>query len=269
MSLAYDLYQPGRSALHRADPRVKLLLTLCASGCLLATQNLWLILLALAGVHGLLWLAGIEGRRIGWVWRVTLPTAALIALLWALLNPVGEEPLIAWWVVRLSAFNVAQGLAIGLRIAALAFVVLSWLFTTDQSSLVLGLVALGLPYTWGLTVAMALRYLPTMAGVFRTISEAQQARALDLTRGGPFRRARAYIPITVAMLITALRTAQHLSYALESRALGALPHRSYLHRLRFRPLDLAYTVAILALTLAFAWARLAYGLGAHPLALVP
>jgi energy-coupling factor transport system permease protein len=114
---------------------------------------------------------------------------------------------------------------------------------------------------------MALRYLPTMAGVFRTISEAQQARALDLTRGGPLRRARAYIPITVAMLISALRTAQHLSYALESRALGALPRRTYLHRLRCRPLDAAYAAAILLLTLAYAWARLAYGLGAHPLAL--
>jgi energy-coupling factor transport system permease protein len=268
MSLAYDLYQPGRSALHRADPRAKLLAVICASGCLLATQNLWLIVLALAAIHGLLLAAGIRRERVAWVWRMTLPTVALIAVLWALLNPAQEGCLISWWFVRLSAFNVAQGLAIGLRIAALAFVVLGWLFTTDQSALVLGLVALGLPYAWGLTIAMALRYLPTMAGVFRTISEAQQARALDLTQGGPFRRARAYIPITVAMLITALRTAQHLSYALESRALGALPQRTYLHQLRFRPLDAAYTATIALLTAAFVWARLAHGLGAHPLSLL-
>lgn len=268
MSLAYDLYQPGRSALHRADPRVKLLAVICASGSLLATQNLWLILLALASVHGLLVAAGIQRQRIAWVWRVTLPTVALIALLWALLNPAAEPCAVSWWFVRLSAFNVAQGLAIGLRIAALAFVVLGWLFVTDQSTLVLGLVALGLPYTWGLTIAMALRYLPTMAGVFRTISEAQQARALDLTQGGPLRRAKAYIPITVAMLISALRTVQHLSYALESRALGALPQRTYLHRLRFRPLDAAYAAATVLLTAAYIWARWAYGLGAHPLALL-
>jgi energy-coupling factor transport system permease protein len=269
MSVAYDLYQPGRSPLHRADPRVKLLLTVCASACLLLTQNLWLVLLALAGVHGLLLVSGIGWGRVAWVWRMTLPMVALIVLLWALLNPAGEAPWVAWWIVRLAPFNVAQGLAIGLRIAALAFVVFAWLFATDQTALVLGLVALGLPYTWGLTVAMALRHLPTMAGVFRTISEAQQARALDLTKGGPFRRAKAYIPITVAMLITALRTAQHLSFALESRALGALPYRTYLHRLRFRPVDAAYTVVIVLWTVAYVWARLSLGLGAHPLTLWP
>ena len=267
MSVAYDLYQPGRSPLHRADPRVKLLATLVASGCLLIIQNLWLILLVLASIQGLLLIVGIGRERLRWVWRAVLPTAAMIAVLWALLNPAVGPAIVTLWVVRLSAFNLAQGLAIGLRLVALAFVVFAWLFTTDQSALVLGLVALGLPYTWGLTIAMALRYLPTMAGIFRTISEAQQARALDLTRGGPLRRARAYIPITVAMLISALRTAQHLSYALESRALGALPHRTYLHRLRFRPLDVAYTIAILLAAAAFLWARLAVGFGAHPLAL--
>ncbi len=269
MSLTYDLYQPGQSPLHRADPRVKLLLTVCASAALLTIQNLWLILLALAGVHGLLLGAGIRRERVVWIWRVTLPTVLLIAILWALLNPTPEEPWLVWWFVSLSAYNLAQGLAIGLRIAALAFVVFLWLFTTDQVELVLGLVALGLPYTWGLTLAMALRYLPTMGSAFRTISEAQQARALDLTQGGPVRRAKAYIPITVAMLISSLRTTQHVSYALESRALGALPYRTYLHQLRFRPLDWALTVGILLATGIFFWARLTLGLGTHPLVVWP
>ncbi len=267
MSLMYDLYQPGRSPLHRADPRVKLLGVVCASAALLTIQNLWLILLALAGVHGLLLGAGVRRERILWIWRVTLPTVLLIAILWALLNPTPEEPWLAWWLIRLSAYNLAQGLAIGLRIAALAFVVFCWLFTTEQSDLVLGLVSLGLPYTWGLVLAMALRYLPTLGSAFRTISEAQQARALDLTRGGPVRRAKAYIPITVAMLIASLRTTQHVSYALESRALGALPHRTYLRQLHFRPRDWAYTIGILLATGVFFWARLALGLGTHPLAL--
>ena len=50
---------------------------------------------------------------------------------------------------------------------ALAFTIFLWLFTTDQATLVRSLVAIGLPYPWGLTLAIALRYLPTMASAGR------------------------------------------------------------------------------------------------------
>jgi energy-coupling factor transport system permease protein len=268
MSPMYELYQPGPSWLHRIDPRVKLGFVLCASVCLLVTVNLWLVLAALVLVHALLLSAGVSPGRIVSVWRVVLPTVVLIAILWALLNPTGGVTWLEWGAVRIGPFNAAHGLAIGLRIAALALAVFVWLYTTDAGSLVLGLVALGLPYTWGLTTEMALRYLPTMAAVFRSISEAQQARALDLHAGGPIRRARAYIPITVAMLISALRTAQSVSYGLESRALGATPQRTYLYRLRLRAIDVAYALMILLATAAYLYARLALGLGSHPIRLL-
>jgi energy-coupling factor transport system permease protein len=267
MSARYDLYQPGDSYLHRLDPRTKFALVACGIPLLLLFRNLWIVLAALATLHGLLLGAGIARSRLGWVWRVTLPPMVMIAVLWVLFYP-GEGPaLLEWWRIRVTATNVAEGLAVALRIGALAFLVFVWLYTTDQATLVRGLVALGLPYEWGLTLAVALRYLPTMAGVFGMISEAQQARALDLTGGGPLRRARAYIPIVVAMLISSLRTAENLSRALESRALGAAPQRTYLRALRYGRRDLIWTVAVLLLTVLLAWARFALGFGTHPLRL--
>lgn len=268
MSPAYDLYQPGTSWLHRADPRVKLAFVLCVSLCLVLTVNLWLILGALAVLHLLLFSGGVSGARIAGVWRVTLPTVLLIAVLWTLLNPAVGEAWVVWGRLRIGPHNLAQGAAIGVRIAALALTFFVWLYTTDAGSLVLSLVALGMPYTWGLTAGMALRYLPTMAAVFRSISEAQQARALDLKAGGLVQRARAYIPITVAMLISALRTAQSVSYGLESRALGATPHRTYLRWLHLRPADIVYAVLLFLLTAAYLYARFALGLGTQPLALM-
>jgi energy-coupling factor transport system permease protein len=148
---------------------------------------------------------------------------------------------------------------------ALAFVLFVWLFTTDQTALVRGLVGLGLPYEWGLTLGMALRYLPTMASAFVMISDAQQARGLDLAKRNPLQRARAYIPITVAMLITALRTAEGISYTLESRALGASRRRTDLHPLRYTTRDMWWTLVILAGTAMLLWARFAWGWGAGPL----
>jgi energy-coupling factor transport system permease protein len=234
---------------------------------LLLVNNVWLILAVLALTHLLLLSAGIDRARLGWVWRMMAPTIVTITVLWIILYP-GEGPtLLDWWFLRITPASLAQGLAIGLRLAALAFVLFVWLFTTDQATLVRSLVALGLPYQWGLVLAMALRYLPTMGSLFRMISDAQQARGLDLARGGPLRRARAYLPITVAMLIAALRTAESLSYTLESRALGARPHRTFLRELTFGPWDAAWVIAVVLVTATILWARLALGFGVHPLQL--
>ena len=265
MSLLYDLYQPGDSWLHRLDSRVKLACALCGCVLLLLFKSLVIMVAALLGTHLVLLSAHIARRRIAWVWKMTLPTMGMIAVLWVLLYRGEGRVLLSWWFIEITAYNLAEGMAMALRIGALAFVIFFWLFSTDQATLVRSLVALGLPYEWGLTLGMALRYLPTMANVFRMISDAQQARALNLTTGNPLKRARAYIPITVAMLITALRTAQSLSYALESRALGATRQRTYFRRLHFRRIDAVWLAGILVVTAFLLWARFALGFGAEPL----
>jgi energy-coupling factor transport system permease protein len=265
MSLRYDLYQPGRSALHRLDPRVKFLFAVCGVVALLSFRNLWIMLAALALTHALLLGSGVRWQRLGWVWKPTLPVMIMIAVLWVVFYP-GEGPaLLEWRFLRVTVGNIAEGLAMALRMGALAFVLFVWLFTTDQTALVRGLVGLGLPYEWGLTLGMALRYLPTMASAFVMISDAQQARGLDLAKRNPLQRARAYIPITVAMLITALRTAEGISYTLESRALGASRRRTTLHPLRYTTRDMWWTLVILAGTAMLLWARFAWGWGAGPL----
>jgi energy-coupling factor transport system permease protein len=267
MSPLYDLHQPGRSWLHRLDPRTKLLFVACGFSVLLAVHNLWVMLAALVVVHAVLWGGRIAAQRIVWIWRTLLPTVAMITVLWVLAYPDEGRLLVSWWFVRIGVRNLAQGLAVGLRIAALALWVSVSLFSTDQATLVRGLVAMGLPYAWGLTVAMGLRYIPTMANVFQMISDAQQARALDLSRGNPLKRARAYLPITVAMLITALRMAQNLAHALESRALGAVRHRTYLRQLHFGWGDWLATGILVGATGLLLWARFALGFGVDPLRL--
>jgi len=260
----YDLYQPGQSLLHRLDPRVKLLLALCLCTIAIAWRNVWIMLVLLIALQIVLRASGISRDRMAWVWKVTAFPMVTVAILWMLFYPARESAWLAFWVVRLGPDNVAQGTAVGLRVGVLAWAIFSWLFTTDQATLVRSLVALGLPYEWGLVLALALRYLPAMSMTLRTISEAQQARALDLTAGGPLARARRQAPILVAMIIASLRTADNVSRALESRALGGAPRRTYLHTLRLRRADYVGLVAILATTAALLVVRFGMGIGGHP-----
>ncbi|MFP3896809.1 MAG: energy-coupling factor transporter transmembrane component T family protein [Anaerolineales bacterium] len=267
MSGMYDLYQPGDSWLHHLDPRAKLLFAFCGCLLLLLYRNLWLIMGVLVLIHLALLSAGIEGERLAWVWRITAPTMIMIALLWVVFYPTPDEAFLSWHFLRVGVHNLAEGIAMALRIGALAFALFFWLFSTDQTILVRSLVVLGLPYTWGLILAMALRYIPTMTSNFRMISDAQQARGLDLSARNPVKRARAYMPITVAMLITAFRTAENLSRALQSRALGASPKRTFLRQLHMRPGDVAFMVGVVLVAIFLLWLRFAVGLGAYPLRL--
>jgi energy-coupling factor transport system permease protein len=125
-----------------------------------------------------------------------------------------------------------------------------------------------------LVLAIGLRYIPTFYGLYTVVSEAQQARALDLTRGSPsmssghrfFTRVRSYLPILVAMMISALRTSEKLARAMESRALG-LPgvKRTCLRDIRFRPADYVYAVLLITVFSVLLTLRFQFGLGTHPL----
>ena len=132
--------------------------------------------------------------------------------------------------------------------------------------MVLGFVRLGLPYEWGLTVAVALRYIPTLEAAFEQIMEAQRARGLVIPRANPIAAARGYIPALVPTLIVALRTADDLSRALEARAFGAPGRRrTERRRLRMSRNDHLALLGVATGVLATMLARFALQLGRGPL----
>jgi energy-coupling factor transport system permease protein len=265
MTLAVDLYSPGESWLHRLDPRTKLAMAAAGVTILLAMQSLFWIAAATVLVHAILLSARIPWERLRALWVLSAPTMILIVVLGTLLNPQHGPALLEIWGWSLSLGALAEASATALRIIALALAMAIWLYPTDQSSLVRGLVALGLPYPFGLALAMALRFVPAIAASFRTISDAQQARGLDLSKGGLVKRARAYVPIGVAVIITSLRAAENLSRALSSRAFASDTHRTELSPLSFSRLDAMIAMGTILSATLFLWLRWAYGVGTHPL----
>jgi energy-coupling factor transport system permease protein len=269
VSISVNLYTPGRSWLHQTDPRVKLLFVAVSIFLLILFKNLWLLLAALLLLHLLHWSAGTPLAKIRFIWKTLLPVALLMLLLRVLFYPTGE-PLLTLWLVRITAVSLAQGLVLALRILTMALVVFAWLYTTSQPDLVQSFVRLGMPHAWGLVLALALRYIPTFQGTFTLITEAQQARGLNLNQGTGFRRVRLMMPIFVAMIISSLRASGQLALALEARGYGR--HgvaRTTLHGLRFRGWDWVLTAVLLLTLLTLATLSLRYGFGSQPLLFYP
>jgi len=265
MTLAFDLYLPRRSPLHRLDPRVKIILLAAGTVVLLAMQNLFVCLAWLLVNHFLFLAARVPLARLRALWAAMLPLSLLVFVTWPLAYQEGGAVLLAFWRVKITALSVAHGLALALRLNALAQMYFLLLLTTDQMTLVRGLVRLGAPFEWGLTLAIALRYIPVFFGAFQMIAEAQQARGLRLNQASWPGRLRAYLPILVAMIITALRTIDNLARAIEVRALGASAHRTSLKTLAFTRSDWAVLIIGGLAAIILLYARAALGFGAHPL----
>lgn len=245
MPAEFDAYVRWATWIHALDPRVKLAFVAEASLLTFVWPRLWMGLAISVLCMLLLGCAQVGWTRIGRFLRGLAPLLLFIFALTALFGIASGPVWFNLGPVRITAGAVLQGGVLASRLLALGLIFFLWLSTTDQREMVSGFTALGAPYTWGLTVALALRYLPILGGLFQQVSEAQQARGLDLAQQGFLARLQAYRPVLVAVVIGALRHGERLGWALESRALGAPGLRRTIYRpLKLKRLDWAVLVAL-------------------------
>lgn len=265
MTTAPEWYVAGHSWLHAADARVKLAMVACGLTFFLSVQNPALELAGLLIVIAAYRSAGLPGFTVTRVLRVLLPVSFFMAVLRGILAPEGQV-LLAWGWLKVTDGGLAGGATLGLRLLAVGLLVFIWLHTTRPTAMIQSLVHLGLPYTWGLTLALAIRYIPLLQTSFHSIIDAQQARGLVLQSTVGLARVRALMPVFVAMVISGFRNSQAVALAMEARGLGATGvTRSEWRPLQFRPLDGVYLAALLLVTAGWLALHFGLGIGSHSL----
>ena len=265
MAVSVNLFIPGQSWLHKTDPRVKVLFVAAMLILLILYKNVWVMGLACGAMHLLHWSAGTPAEQLKFVWRTLLPVGLLMLILRLIFFPAGTI-LFQFWIIQVTTLGLAEGIVLALRILTMALVVFAWLYTTTQPDLVQSFVRLGMPHAWGLTLALALRYIPTFQGTYTLISQAQQARGLDLKQSKGFERVRRMMPIFVAMIISSLRSSEALAMSLESRGYGRQGvTRSTLYPLEFKRQDYLLAIGLVVLFLAGVGLYFLGDFGSHPL----
>jgi energy-coupling factor transport system permease protein len=264
MSSRFEFYLPRDSWLHRLDPRTKLWVVLLLGITGLMFKQIGVLTGLLVVAHVVLLSAQVPADRLRWLWARLAPLLVMILILQPLFAPGPGPDLLRLGPVRVTVDGLLDGVSFALRAASLAFVAAILLLTTDPTQLVQGLVRLGLPYGWGLTVGLAIRYLPTTYGLFVTVSEAQQARGWIVGQGNLLFRARSYLPILVATIIGALRLSDGLGLALAARGLEYPAQRTALYDIRLAPVDWL-VIALITVTFGGLVAvRYGLGIGAGP-----
>ena len=260
--MRFDLYVPGDSWLHRLDPRTKLLLVGVLLGMALLLKHLALLTSLLLLTHLLLLGAGTPRRALRWLWARMAPLTLFILLLQPIFASSRGAILLHLGPLVITSGGVLDGISFALRANVMAFAASLLLFVTEAQALVRGLVRLGLPFEYGLTFSLALRYLPTTYGLWVSIVEAQQARGWTPERQGLFARLSAYRPVLVAVIIAALRLSNDVGLALAARGFGAPTPRSVWRDIHFTAMDAAISVFVGVLFGLFLAVRFRFGWGA-------
>lgn len=248
MPAEFDIYVRRNTWMYALDPRVKLAFVVVAIAIAFLWPSVAVAVAVAVACLALLWLAGAPAKRVYRFLRGLAPFLVMVLLLTVLFSGGAGRLWLRLGPLLITSGGLGQGALLVARLLALGLTFFLWLSTTDQAAMVRGFVALRLPYEWGLTLALALRYVPIFAGLFGQVREAQQARGLDLEQRQFGSRLRAYRPVLIAMIISALRSGERLGWALESRALGAQGAQRTVYRpLHLRRIDVAILACLAAL----------------------
>ncbi len=252
--VTFGQYYPGKSFLHRADPRTKLL-ALIAFIVLLFVSNNFYSLLACAA---LLFLAILLSRLpLGSVLR-SIKGIIFILVLTSVLNLFfhgGERLLFQWKFIKIYLEGVVFTVFLVLRLFFLVMASSVLTLTTTPVSLTDGIESLLKPLKYikfpvhelALIMSIALRFIPTLIDETNRIISAQKARGADFESGNIFKRIKAIVPILIPLLISAFRRAEELGDAMDARCYTGSKNRTKYKKLHFGARDAAVFAAFAVL----------------------
>ena len=244
-------YFPGNSAIHRLDPRTKLVILLVYIVALFLAVNyvsygvMFLFLAGCIAISRIAVKAFIRGMK----------PLILILIFTGLLNlfmTEGETPLVSWWIITIYPEGIIRAVFMVLRILMLITGTFLLTYTTSPIALTDGLESLLSPlkhikvpvHELSMMMCIALRFIPTLIEETDKIMSAQKARGADFETGKLTQRVKALIPIPVPLFISAFRRADELATAMECRCYHGGEGRTKMKLLRYKRRDfVAYFVA--------------------------
>ncbi len=249
---------PGKTLLHRLDPRAKILLLICYIVALFTAKNL----AAYALAFGFLAVAVVISRVGLKALLRGMKPVVFIVIFTALLNilyTTGQgEPLVAFWVVRIyweglrTAFFMVIRILMLISCTFLLTYTTSPILLTDALESLLGpLKKLRVPvHELAMMMSIALRFIPTLIEETDKIMSAQKARGADFESGNLVQKAKALIPLLVPLFVSAFRRADELATAMECRCYHGGEGRTRMRQLRYQLRDYLALAVGLALCTA-------------------
>ncbi|MCC8130516.1 MAG: energy-coupling factor transporter transmembrane protein EcfT [Ruminococcus sp.] len=250
-------YFPGKSVLHRLDPRMKLLLTVLyivmlfsASGFLgLAIGIVFLVFaFAISGIPIKMMVKGV---------RPILPVIIFTGILNLFFITTGNV-IFSLGFLKITDDGLSTMIFMAVRIIFLICGTSLLTYTTSPIALTDAIERVLSPlrvfhfpaHEIAMMMTIALRFIPTLIEETDKIMSAQKARGADFETGSIINRAKALIPVLIPLFVSAFRRAEELALAMECRCYRGGEGRTRMKQLKMTYLDyIALAVTALFLVL--------------------
>ena len=236
------------------DPRAKLLTILLLTSLAIVFRNpLWMLGLALCSLFFAV-VMGSDFVRFLKRFRHFITLLIGVAFIQIIFVRTGTPMLRVgdFTLVYSDGFN--RGVATGIRF----FVILcaaSIMSAENHRRVTQSLLQMKVPYVFAFMMSIAFRFLPLFATAFSEAMTALQLRGIELKEVPLGKKIRLFTYLLLPVIAEAIIRAQDLAIAMEARGFRALPKRTSLMQLRFKPLDI---ILIIALPLFFAAVLFSY-----------
>jgi len=246
---------PGNSVLHRADPRMKIILAIIYIVFVFLAKNSAAYLLAVGFTVLLVLLSRIKLSVV----LKGLKPLLFIMVFTAFFNifwTKGETvPLFSYGIITIYREGLWFAAVMIIRVACIlagSSVILT--YTTSPISLTDGIERLLKPlkvihvpvHEFAMMMTIALRFIPTLIEETDKIMNAQKARGADFNSGGLVKRAKALLPVLIPLFASSFRRAGELATAMECRCYRGDNGRTRMTKLRYSGIDLLLLILFAA-----------------------
>ena len=143
-----------------------------------------------------------------------------------------------FWRYDVTAEQLFYMLNISMKYFVALPVAILFISATNPSEFAASLNSIGISYKVGYSVAIALRYIPDIQRDYHSISQAQQARGVELGKNEHFfSRLKNSVNILLPLILTSLNRIDTISNAMELRGFGKNKKRTWYTRRPFAVRD--------------------------------
>lgn len=231
-------YFPGKSVIHRLDPRFKIIITAVFITMLFSADN---FLGLTVGTVFLLVSFLLSDIPLKLMMKSLKPIVPIILFTTVLnlffLDGVTFVKLgfikITYEGLETSAFMIIRIIALIMGSSLLTYTTSPITLTDAIERLLSPLRKIKLPvHELAMMMTIALRFIPTLIEETDKIMSAQKARGADMESGSLLQRAKALTPILIPLFVSAFRRAEELALAMECRCYHGGEGRTRLRQLK-------------------------------------
>ena len=236
-------YFPGKSILHKMDPRMKIILLIFFIVFIFAARNFAALATVSAAVFVVICLSGVSPK----MYFKSVKAIIFIVLLTAGLNLFygTGDPIWEFGFLKITQTGINTAIFIAVRIIALVLISAVLTYTTSPTDLTDAIERLLNPFSIfhiqvheiAMMMTIAFRFIPTLLEETDKIMSAQKARGADFESGNFIARLKSLIPILIPLFVSAFRRAFDLAMAMESRCYHGGEGRTRMKVLKYTKYD--------------------------------